>query len=175
MFLLPMELFSQVRVQFVPEPMVVLSALGAKKFGVWSVMMCSDVDTVVPAEKIYMAAAPIRVIAPNRAMMLLENAKADNPKSVAARWIGIGGAVATGVTGAVKLNPTAVAIVGAGSALAVLLSQRLKDEVPSISQFTDTLLVGPVTLSAGKCATRSVLAGKMPVSQLVTRTVEIMP
>lgn len=154
MILLLLLLAQDVTISATPEPMALTRALygNVREMGTWQVRACSNVDAplMLPTARIFIAAADIRFIAPQRAVALLKLKREERRAFRVAKYLGYGLQLATAATGYARLSPDLVR----GLALSIPIASNAADALRQKDLIFDTaeLLQGVIRLEPFGCA-----------------------
>lgn len=164
---------AQVLVAVSPQPQAVMNSLHVRSMGMWTVFVRNNgpAARTLSADDVMIAALPIRPIAPENAVTVLNDrqshstpAKLAKAASLASQLTGI----ALGLVSHANLSWAAGLTLGGGAAQQLL--PILTGEVQSTAPFTSGLLTQPVTLAPGATARFTVFADKTksPAAQTFT-------
>jgi hypothetical protein len=168
----------KVSIQFVPEPMEVLKAVGiASRLGLWRIGICNDsaIAVQIPPERIYMAAGSVRIVSPARASLVLSQRQKQSVKAVMVEVIeyALIGASVIGGGGMFSISTKGLGELALATGVAHTVHDKLQGQIPSLAAFTEDALTGPVALAPGQCATKSAFAAKMKNPQVVTTEISL--
>ncbi len=178
--------FAPVRITTRPESISTLyPVLHAKNFGVHNIQLCNaSIQTVtVPLEQVIGALPDFPYLPYDQAEILAANSYQHNPKLMVARIGEYAALVATGVmaggtaSSVLKISPKAIALVAVGIPLFHTIGDKLKGEVPPISQFSSQIIQGDTVLSPagqkGYCVSKLILSSKIPSNKLKSYDVTV--
>jgi hypothetical protein len=138
--------------------------LHTRKIGLHTVRMCNlgAVPVALPPEQVFMALAGLPSMTVERAEALVADSYDHNRKLTIVRFVEYGAILATVVIsgGMVAAVPKVSSALGASIPVAHLLGDKIKGEVPALSDILSNVLAAQVNLAAagadGYCATRTI-------------------